>query len=207
MAENIYRVKSLPAGTAGAKIDWATVPVAEIRHFRWYEGYAPVTTAQLVYVTGERFVLHMTCAETEPRAVCTSYMDPVYTDSCMEFFADWLGDGRYINMEMNANGALLSCIGADRHDRTPVKEIAGAIFSVHAEIAPDAWSVTAEIPLALLSDILGKPVEVASGYTFRANFYKCGDDTAIPHYGMWNPVGTENPDFHRPEYFGKLIVD
>jgi len=25
-----------------------------------------------------------------------------------------------------------------------------------------------------------------------------------PHYVTWNPVGTEQPDYHRPEYFGEL---
>ena len=38
----------------------------------------------------------------------------------------------------------------------------------------------------------------------NANFYKCGDDTTKPHYLSWNPVKTENPDFHRPEFFGTL---
>ena len=40
-------------------------------------------------------------------------------------------------------------------------------------------------------------------------FYKTGgaDITGNEHYGMWNEVGTENPDFHRPEYFGKFIIE
>jgi hypothetical protein len=30
---------------------------------------------------------------------------------------------------MNVNGTLLSCVGADRHDRTPISELTGgAIF-------------------------------------------------------------------------------
>ncbi len=208
MEKNIYRIKTLPAGTATAAIDWSTVPAAEICHYRWLTGYAPVTTARLVYIEGERFVLRMCCAESEPRAIYHDYMDPVYTDSCMEFFADWLSDGRYINMEMNANGALLSCIGAGRHDRTPVKNLGGDIFPVCAARGADTWSVTAEIPLGLLASILGVPaLTVASGFAFRGNFYKCGDLTAAEHYGMWNPVGTAQPDFHRPEYFGELIVD
>ena len=38
----------------------------------------------------------------------------------------------------------------------------------------------------------------------KANFYKCGDKLSVPHYLSWNPVTTEKPDFHRPEYFGLL---
>ena len=40
--------------------------------------------------------------------------------------------------------------------------------------------------------------------TLRANFYKCGDKTAHPHFLSWNPVETPQPDFHRPEFFGEL---
>ena len=39
------------------------------------------------------------------------------------------------------------------------------------------------------------------------NFYKCGDKQVEPHYLSWNPVLTDNPDFHRPEYFGKVIFE
>lgn len=209
MGNHVYHIQTLPAHTDVALINWSSIPVAEVSRFRWLEGYAPKTTAQMVYVEDYGFVLRMECVEAEPRAVYRRYMDPVYTDSCMEFFADWLGDGRYINMEMNANGALLSCIGKDRHGRIPVAELTGGdIFPVSATRGSDRWSILATVPTDLLAAILGVPaIKVQSGFSFRGNFYKCGDDTAIPHYGMWNPVGTETPDFHRPEYFGEFIVD
>ncbi len=207
METSIYHIKRLPCETDMAAIDWNAVPLAEVSHFQWLTGYAPKTTAQMVFVEEYGFILHMECAETEPLARYRVFMDPVYTDSCMEFFADWLSDGRYINMEMNAAGALLSCVGADRHGRTPVKELCGDIFPVIAAIEKSAWSVTARIPLSMLSAILGQPVAITRGFTFRGNFYKCGDETAVPHYGMWSPVGTEKPDFHRPEYFGALVVE
>ena len=45
-----------------------------------------------------------------------------------------------------------------------------------------------------------------SFYNIKAsgNFYKCGDQQVVPHYLSWAPITTENPDFHRPEYFGEL---
>ncbi len=209
MEQNTYGIKTLPAGTTAATVDWSAIPAAAVKHYFWYEGYTPTVTARLVYVDGEGFLLHMECAERQPKAVYTAYMEDIYKDSCMEFFADWLGDGRYINMEMNANGALLSCIGPDRYARTPIKELSGgAIFPVVAEVGADMWSVTATIPLTLLASILGvDTLSVTSGFTFRGNFYKCGDETAVIHFGMWNPIGTEKADFHRPEYFGTLVVE
>jgi hypothetical protein len=42
------------------------------------------------------------------------------------------------------------------------------------------------------------------GKKCRANFYKCGDDLPEPHFLAWNMINTEEPDFHRPEFFGTL---
>ena len=33
---------------------------------------------------------------------------------------------------------------------------------------------------------------------------KCGDDTAVPHFLSWNPIGAPRPNFHTPEYFGEI---
>ena len=209
MESREYRITTLPAGTTADTVDWNAIPAASIDNYFWLEGHTPETTAKLAYIEGFGFILRMTCGESAPKAVYTAYNEPVYTDSCLEFFCDWLGDGRYINMEMNANGTLLSCIGPDRHARTPIADLSdGEIFPVKGEICDGYWTVTAVIPAALLCRILGvDTIPFGKGYTFRGNFYKCGDETPIPHYGMWNPVGTEKPDFHRPEYFGTLVMD
>lgn len=209
MESRVYRIPTLPVGTTADSVDWNAIPAASIDNFFWLEGHTPATTAKLVFVEGFGFLLRMTCEESAPKAVYTRYNEPVYTDSCMEFFCDWLGDGRYVNMEMNSLGTLLSCIGPDRHARTPIADLSGGeIFPVKGEVCDGHWQVTAEIPTALLCKILGvNTIPFGKGYTFRGNFYKCGDETPIPHYGMWNPVGTEKPDFHRPEYFGALVID
>lgn len=208
-----YIVKRLPPDTAVGEIDWNSIPVARVDTYLWLDGYTPEAYAQLVYVEGKCFVLRMGCAEARPKCIFRNYNDPVYTDSCLEFFADWTGDGRYVNMEMNAAGALLSCIGAERSSRTPIKDIChGAIFPVSGRVDPDKWSVTAVISLPMLADLYGKDTATLAArltpdYAFRGNFYKCGDETAVPHYGMWNPVGTPEADFHRPEYFGTLVIE
>ena len=75
------------------------------------------------------------------------------------------------------------------HEET---EISDRIFS---------WTVAMLIPYDLIGiDRDNVPVSV------RGNFYKCGDLTAHPHFLSWNPIGTPKPDFHRPEYFGELIL-
>jgi hypothetical protein len=51
------------------------------------------------------------------------------------------------------------------------------------------------------------PIKLEAGATLRANFYKCGDELQVPHFLSWNPIGVETPDFHRPEFFGKLVLE
>lgn len=64
------------------------------------------------------------------------------------------------------------------------------------------WSLLVVIPLDLIG-LEGCEFPV----TMRGNFYKCADLTTVPHYLSWSPVGTPSPDFHRPEYFGTLVLD
>ena len=63
------------------------------------------------------------------------------------------------------------------------------------------WRVTLVIPF----ELIGVDPE-ALPEKLRANIYKCGDKTAHPHFLSWSPVGTPSPDFHRPEFFGELIL-
>ena len=61
------------------------------------------------------------------------------------------------------------------------------------------WELTVKIPMKLMNlDPDNLPDMI------RGNFYKCADDTDSIHFVSWAPIHTENPDFHRPEYFGEL---
>lgn len=189
--------------------DWSDVPRALIDQYAWGQDYMPAAYAQLIKVEGLGFVLRMTCKETDPRAVYTEYNQPVYTDSCLEFFAAWdRGSDKYLNMEMNAKGTLLSCVGKDRYERVPTLDACGELPKVQGFADEDEWGIVARIPFSVIKGVYGIGEEVlAPGYTFRGNFYKCGDETAVVHYGSWSRVGTKTPDFHRPEYFGELVID
>ena len=70
---------------------------------------------------------------------------------------------------------------------------------------PDGWTAEYRIPLSFLR-ILYPEFSLRSGVSFRANCYKCGDKTVNPHFLAWNAVETAAPDFHRPEFFGEMIL-
>ena len=128
-------------------------------------------------------------------------------DSCVEFFVED-PDGRlYYNFEINPLGKVLAARGASRTGRVqrPREEMQQILRTAQLEGEQDFeggiwnWRVTLVIPFELIGvDSEALPEQL------RANFYKCGDKTAHPHYVSWNPVETPAPDFHRPEYFGQL---
>lgn len=62
------------------------------------------------------------------------------------------------------------------------------------------WKLTVEIPFSLIGIQIDElPTAI------KANFYKCGDETSVPHYLSWSNIMTKEPDFHQPEFFGELI--
>ncbi|MBR5453458.1 MAG: carbohydrate-binding family 9-like protein [Clostridia bacterium] len=205
----VYRVKRL---NAFEEINWYSVPAVAIDTYKWVDCDPIEAYAQLVFIEDHGFVCRMTALESEPYARYTEYGDPACLDSCLEFFVTFDGE-RYINVEANSAGALYVGIGSSRDDHTPADKIFSAdeMISVTPEVEEDKWSITIDLTLEDLEKLYGKDMpseQFSSGSTFGGNFYKTESaDNGNEHYGMWNEVKTEMADFHRPEFFGKFIME
>ena len=150
--------------------------------------------------------LHFQVSNDIFKAVYREDQDPVWQDSCVEFFVK---QGEiYRNFEFNSLGICLSAYGVDRHGRQSLdKESMTQILrypsltleTLPAEGLAANWSLTVAIPLELIG--------LKPGSEFLANFYKCGDETAVPHYISWSPIGTPTPDFHQPAYFARVELE
>lgn len=104
-----YTVKSLDK----LPEDWNSIEKALMDETPWVKDYVPVTYGQIVFVKNDGFYIRLTCEEKEPKATYTKWMDPVYNDSCMEFFACFDANSQsYINVEVNSLGTALSAYGA-----------------------------------------------------------------------------------------------
>lgn len=133
----------------------------------------------------------------------------IWEDSCCEFFVENPKEGKYCNFEINCIGRLLNGLGAGRNDR--IRRGSDDLKRIirFSSLEPKAynengktftWGVAMVIPFDLIG-IDGDNLPERLG----ANFYKCGDLTAHPHFLSWSPVGCPSPDFHRPEFFGELV--
>lgn len=170
--------------------------------------YAPLCAGRIAR-TEESLVVDFRVSGLDLRAQNTEDNGTQWEDSCVEFFVENPDGSEYYNFEVNPLGKVLAAKGAGRDNRVkrPAEEMAQILRTAKYEGAQDFqggiwdWRVTLVIPFELLgADPDNLPAKL------RANFYKCGDKTAHPHFLSWSPIGTESPDFHRPEFFGELIL-
>ena len=168
--------------------------------------YAPVCAGRIARTEGS-LVVDFRVSGLDLRAENKDDNGSQWEDSCVEFFVQDPDGSVYYNFEINALGKILACIGPDRNHRTarPAEEMeAIARFaSVNkVDVVKEGlqnWRVCIIIPFELIGIDPENPPK-----SIRANFYKCGDNTAHPHFVSWAPINTPQPDFHRPEFFGEL---
>ncbi len=159
--------------------------------------------------TGDTILLNFRCREEYVRAEAPGDNGPVWEDSCVEFFLS-PGGQRYYNFECNCGATLLCANGDGRTDRCHCDPELLKSVKRHSSItenrfatrkAPEEWEISLAIPVSVL---FNDNITDLSGMDFTANFYKCGDMLPVPHFLSWAPIKVDSPDFHRPEFFGKL---
>lgn len=201
---------------------WSSAEILEITDFQSRgSSHRPRTRVRLAH-DGEHLHLVFRVEDRWVRSVCRNYQDMVCRDSCVEFFVQPLPDAGYFSFEMNAGGCLLLYYITDperlpeggfrAYEKVPSElgrtvQIRSSLpVVVDPEIAtPVTWSLSCSIPIALLEHYVGS-LSRSSGQSWRGNFFKCGDATSHPHWGMWSPV-REGWSFHQPQAFGELILE
>ena len=170
--------------------------------------YAPLCGGRIAR-TEDSLVVDFRVSGLDLRARNTEDNGTQWEDSCVELFVENPDGSEYYNFEVNPLGKVLAARGSGRGDRVkrPAEEMAAILRTAQYEGMQDFeggiwnWRVTLVIPF----ELIGVDPE-ALPEKLRANIYKCGDKTAHPHFLSWSPVGTPSPDFHRPEFFGELIL-
>jgi hypothetical protein len=136
----------------------------------------------------------------------------VHKDSCVEFFVSIDGNN-YYNLEVNCIGTVHLAHGPDRRNRKFVDPEIIKKIVIESSLGNQPfeektgnfeWEMMMRIPVECFAF---DKIKSLNGLKATANFYKCGDATSEKHYLTWNPVKTENPDYHRPEFFGKIYFE
>jgi len=136
--------------------------------------------------------------------------DPVYKDSCVEFFMAFGDEKGYYNLEFNRLGTCLGGFGITgetrallpasllktiKYERSILQKKEGAEPTIN-------WTLMMLIPLQVFCF---HKLNALKGKDCRVNFYKCGDDLTQPHFLAWKNIITPEPDFHQSDFFGDAV--
>jgi len=194
---------------------WGDGDLLSIDNYPWYQsGLKQATQARILYDAQSLYV-QFQCEDVHSYSEATKLNGPVYKDSCVELFAAPSPDpqAEYFNFETNCCGTFHLGYGPARADRRLISPelasritVASSVPTATKEESPDddRWWLTANLPFDVLSEFTGRRVRASSGDIWRANFYRCGGKTD-DQYACWNPIAAPAPDFHRPEFFGRLV--
>lgn len=178
----------------------------EIANFPWDQnGYKPKTFVTIGYDDGG-YSLNFVSYDTDMLAIQTEHNSSVCTDSCMELFMQFAPqtDDHYINVEINPNGAIYNGINTCREDSSKISpEIIDKYLDVKTEIFEDRWEIKYYIPKEYI-EMLIPTYKHGEGIIIKGNFYKCAEDNTYPHFGCFNNITWDHPDFHRPEFFAEF---
>ncbi|MBE6619173.1 MAG: hypothetical protein E7626_05255 [Ruminococcaceae bacterium] len=193
--------------------DWSDIARADVDSYVWGGAErAYKTYGQLAYAkTGDSktgLYIRLFCEEKDPVSKETQLDGMVCMDSCMEFFFGMRDKGssdiHYLNIESNSLGVTFMSFGAGRHGRVFLSELGIERFPVKVNIGSDGWEVLVFVPEGDLKKVFGLS-DINENTVMMGNFYKCDENANAP-FGSWAPIVAPAPDFHRPEYFGEIVI-
>lgn len=171
--------------------------------------YKPSVKFKIAYCQDEIW-LKFNVREETIRAKENTINGDVYKDSCVEFFISPNQNDTYYNFEFNCIGVPYLAFGVPGKDRKLVNPEIVKLIKVKSSLGNSPFDEKTgghqwELMIVIPKDCFVFDRSIGfDGLNASANFYKCGDETRIPHFVTWNPVDTETPNYHQPGYFGKL---
>ena len=171
------------------------------------DGYCPKIVFSVTY-SDAGFHVHFDAYEKNPKRVINEHFGPVHLDSCLEWFINFDPEHthKYINFEVNSAGFINFSLRVDRNNDEKFTLEDAECLGIKTEILDDMWTLDYTVPFEFIKKYYPH-YEFKTGAVLPSNVYKCGDETEFEHYGCWKMVDREKPDFHKPEYFGRMIIE
>lgn len=203
--KNTYLIKKAILADLPLESDtWLTAKKGELEHFPWNDNPkdCPKTEFYILYDENGIGIKYISY-ETDLTMDATFMNDDVYKDSCVEFFFNLnpTSTKKYLNFELSATGFMHLGFGTCRYDRI-IPEIDFSQFHIVTKVLENRWEAKFYIPFAFLKDYFEETENV-----FCGNLQKCVEAKKTPHFGCWNRITTEKPDFHAPNDFGEFKLE
>jgi hypothetical protein len=216
---NVSRLKEpMKIDANWEKPQWKNVQAVSISNYMGeIPGFKPDAQAKMMYDDENLYVIFQV-KDCFVRCLTNEINGPVWEDGAVEFF--FAPDSKqpllYFNLETNCGGTPLMHYNlvARKESKELAKDDIKMIEIAHTlpqiidpEMKdPVTWTLEYRIPIAMLEKY-SAITHPAKGVEWKANFYKIAENNSNHHYITWSVVEIEKPDFHRPEFFGKLIFE
>jgi hypothetical protein len=169
----------------------------------WATGAELPAVSFTIAHNSDAILLKYYVTEPEIKATYHNFNDPVYEDSCVEWFISFGNEADYYNLEFNCAGTARMAFGADRNERTFISARRLEAIRYMASIGNDSaaginWTLTLYLPKQLFKFHPNLQLEQTP---VRVNFYKCGDGLSQPHFLCWSNIIADKPNFHLPAFF------
>jgi len=194
---------------------WKHAEILELTHWMGDKPeHFPKTQAKVLYDDNNLYVFFRV-EDCYVRAVADKIHGKVWEDSCVEFFftPQDQSEYEYFNLETNCGGRMLFRYNDQRRKtETYVKESDCELIEVHHSLPrfiineitePMVWTLRYKLPFRAIARY-AKITKPLAGVSWKANFYKCSENSSHPHWLTWARVDFPTPNFHLPQYFGTL---
>jgi hypothetical protein len=192
---------------------WAKANVLELNNFMGEKPlHFPKTQVKLLYDNNNIFIFFRV-EDRYVKAISEKTNDPVWRDSCVEFFFTPNNSmpNAFFNLETNCGGIMYFQFNKDDtkkfidiSDCQKIEIYHSLPRQIKNEInKPSVWYISYRLPVEVVAKYcqMQKP---CTGAIWKANFYKCADKVSHPHWLTWSFIDNPTPNFHLPQFFGTL---
>jgi hypothetical protein len=220
--ESVYKVVKLnqpmQIDAVWDKPQWKNVkPLDIINYMGDIPPFKPEAQAKIMYDNEYIYVIFHV-KDRYVRCLTNEINGPVWEDGACEFFfaPDSQAPLLYFNLETNCGGTALmhyNIIPREESkslstDDINLIEIAHTLPQIiDPEMTdPVTWTLEYKIPLVMLEKY-ATVTHPNKGVEWKANFYKIAENNSNHHYITWSVIDNDKPDFHKPQFFGRLIFE
>ncbi|HEY5370903.1 MAG TPA: carbohydrate-binding family 9-like protein [Hanamia sp.] len=214
---NVYKLsKPMKIDGIWDKPQWKNIKAIDINNYMGeIPKYRPTAQAKMKYDNDNLYIIFRVRRDYYVSCLTQTLNGPVWEDAAVEFFfsPDSSLPQDYFNIEINCGGTPLmgynssskrKSILLDTNDIRKIIIAHSLPHKIDSEIVgPLTWTVECKIPLSVL-ECCSEVTRPKSNVVWRANFYQIASSGSNPHYITWSFVDNIKPNFHLPEFFGKL---
>jgi hypothetical protein len=176
-----------------------------IQYAPWANGSElPKASFTLAYGKDDIYLKYYVTERTL-KAEYSKFNDPVFEDSCVEFFIAFDDDASYYNLEFNCMGTCRAQYGQHKTSREflPVSLLKTIKHQTRVKTIIDKieWELTLCIPKKIFKF---HPALFLEKSKAKVNFFKCGDGLPEPHFLCWNKIEAQKPEFHLSHFFKEI---